>query len=312
MKVFQSSIKIISTSSRELFNFTKLSKNNKNSFFSFLKVNKVNFSSEGGCGSSCGCHGEKKKEDPIEKKLKGMNYEIIECINQGKYEESLEKSNAFINEVKSNYGDEHPFYCSALNNKAFILKTCGMYDEAQVIFEDVIEKYKKLYGENNEKVLITMHNLGTLLRDAKEYDKSLEIYEKLLKMVNNQNIEIEGEKTGNLRLNIIANIYNSAGGLYRQLKHFAEADKYFALSYSIIKENFGEHTLPIAMVLNNMALCLKDQGKYDLSMEKYNKVLEIRKELLPQDHPDLNLIKHNIEQLKNEMSSSMPNSNNNI
>ena len=309
MKVFQTSVKLMSSSARGLFSlsFNKLLiKSNL-----VQGITKRNFS---GCASDCGCHSTKKEEDPIEKKLKGMNYKIIENINTGKFEEALEQSEEFISEVKSNYGDEHPFYCSALNNKAFILKTCGMYDEAQVIFEEVIDKYKKLYGENNEKVLITMHNLGTLLRDAKEYEKSLEIYEKLLNMINNENIEVEGEKTGNLRLNIIANVYNSAGGLYRQLKNHSQGDKYFALAYNIIKENFGEHTLPIAMVLNNMALSLKDQGKFEEAMEKYTKALQIRKELLPEDHPDLTMIKHNIEQLKNEMNnlSGHPGSNKNI
>ena len=116
-------------------------------------------------------------------------------------------------------------------------------------------------------------------------------------------MEVEGEKTGKLRLNIIANIYNSAGGLYRQLKNYTESDRLFNLAYNIIKENFGEKTLPTATVLNNQGLSLKDQGKFNEAMEKYIKVLEIRQELLDKDHPDIALIKHNIEQLKTEMNN---------
>lgn len=251
---------------------------------------------------NCGCHSS-TPEDSIEQDLRAKNYNIIECINAGKYDEALDLSDDFINTVKSNYGEDHPFYCSALNNKAFILKTCGQFDEAKSLFEEVIDKYKQTYGDNNEKVVITMHNLATLHKDAKEYEKSLDIYEKILKKIEKENIHIEGEKTGKLRLNIIANIYNSAGGLYRQIKNFQEGDRLFNLAYSIIKENFGEKTLPIATVLNNMALSLKDQGKFQEAMEKYTQALEIRNSLLNQDHPDIVMIKHNIEQLKNEMAS---------
>ena len=256
----------------------------------------------GHCGKEhCGCH--PPQEDNIEKELKAKNYKIIECINLGKYDEALDLSDEFINMVKSNFGDEHPFYLSALNNKAFILKTCGEYEEAIPIFSEVVDKYKKLLGENNEKVIITLHNLATVYKESKQFENSLEIYEKILNLINKQHIKIEGEQTGKLRLNIIANVYNSAGGLYRQLKNYKEADKLFALAYTIIKENFGENTLPIATVLNNMGLSLKDQGKFEQAMELYEKVLEIRKKLLDENHPEITLIKHNIEQLKNEMNN---------
>jgi tetratricopeptide (TPR) repeat protein len=295
MKVFKNSLKLFS----QLTNFTSKK-------FMLINLKKANF---GGCGSSCGCHSnkpnkEETKEDKIEKDLKGMNNKIIEFINLGKYDEALELSEDFINMIKTNFGDEHPFYCSALNNKAFILKTVGSLDEAQVIFEEVVEKYKKLYGENNEKVIITLHNLGTLLKEAKEFDKSIAIYEKILKIIKEQNVEVEGEQSGKLRLNIIANIYNSAGGLYRQIKNYKESDRLFNLALNIIKANFGDRTLPAATVINNIGLSLKDQGKLTEAMERYNEVLSIREELLDKDHPEVNLIKHNIEQLNLEMKTN--------
>jgi tetratricopeptide (TPR) repeat protein len=264
-------------------------------------MKKTNFS---GCANSdCGCHPPKKESD-LEKSLKAKNYEIIQCINSGKFEDALNLSDDFISIVKSNYGDEHPFYCSALNNKAFILKSCGDYDEAKPLFEEVIAKYRNLYGETSEKTVISLHNYATLLKESKDYEASLKIYENLLKVVEKEHLNIEGEQTGNLRLNIIANIYNSAGGLYRQVKNYKESERLFQLAYQVVKENFGERTIPIGSILNNMALCDKDQGFYDKAKEKYTKALEILSSLLPADHPELQMTKENLEKLEQERSGS--------
>lgn len=261
--------------------------------FYLTKMNRFN-----DCGKSdCGCHSP--KEDELEKTLKAKNYQIIQCINNGKFDDALNLSEEFISIVKSNYGDEHPFYCSAVNNKAFILKSCGEFDEARPLFEEVIQKYKSLYGDNNEKVVISMHNLATLLKEAKDFEGSLAIYEKLINMIEKENVQIEGEKTGKLRLNIVANIYNSAGGLYRQLKDYKESERLFQLAFNIVKTNYGEKTLPIASILNNMALCDKDQGKIENAREKYKKALDILTELLPADHPELKMTKENLDVLEN-------------
>lgn len=261
------------------------------------------------CGNhQCGCsstpHTHQHQEDPLEKELRTKNYKVIECINQGKFDEALDLSEEFISLIVTNFGKQHPFYCSALNNKAFILKTCGHFDEANGLFEEVIREYIKLYGENNEKVVISMHNLATSLKEAKEYEKSLKIYENLLNKIRNDYITVEAEKTGKLRLNIIANIYNSAGGLYRQLKNYEESNKLFSDALNIIKENFGNKTLPMATVLNNVALNFKDQRRYEEALDKYSQALEIRKELLPDNHPDLIALLNNIDKLKMEMEEN--------
>jgi tetratricopeptide (TPR) repeat protein len=321
MKIFSKLLKTSKFSLSSNFVFFSLSNQSQSLFriFNIYRQFSTN-SSEGNtqndsspkepksCGNhQCGCSSAShthQHEDPLEKELKLKNYKIIECINLGKFDDALELSEDFINLITTNFGKQHPFYCSALNNKAFILKTCGQFDEANALFEEVIEKYKKIYGENNEKVVISMHNLATSLKEAKEYEKSLEIYEKLLNTIRNDYIHIEGEKTGKLRLNIIANIYNSAGGLYRQLKNYEESNKLFADAMKIIQENFGHKTLPMATVLNNVALNLKDQGRFEEAMDNYNKALEIRKDLLDENHPEVIMLRNNIDRLKAEMEEN--------
>lgn len=61
-----------------------------------------------GCADhACGCSSKKENnsvEEDIEKKMKAMNYKIIQCINMAKYEDALDLSDDYISEVKSYYG----------------------------------------------------------------------------------------------------------------------------------------------------------------------------------------------------------------
>lgn len=81
-----------------------------------------NLSPPKGCGKEkCGCAGTPPESDK-EKQLKTLNYKIIQCINLGNFDEGIELSDKYISDVEQSYGTDHPFYCSAINNKAFILK----------------------------------------------------------------------------------------------------------------------------------------------------------------------------------------------
>jgi hypothetical protein len=86
--------------------------NNKTFIFSnntnnnnLINLQYKNFSGcgNGGCGSS-NCSSHKTEEDEIEKNLKSLNQRIIQCINLGQFDDALELSNEFINQVKSHFG----------------------------------------------------------------------------------------------------------------------------------------------------------------------------------------------------------------
>jgi len=169
------------------------------------------------------------------------------------------------------------------------LKTCGHYDDAKLLFEEVIFKYKKIYGEHNDKVVITKQNLATLYRDNKQTDQAIEIFESLIDDINNFKVDVKP--------NVVANIYNSVSGCYRVNKNFDESQECLSKAFNLIKDNYGEKNLPIATIFNNKGMNYKDQGKFQEALESYQKALNIRKELLPVEHPDIMAITHNIGQL---------------
>lgn len=90
---------------------------NKHIIFNFCSITPPK-----GCGKeTCSCAGASQESD-LEKKLKSINYKILQCINLGHFQEGIELSDQYIAEVEQSFGKEHPFFCSAINNKAFILK----------------------------------------------------------------------------------------------------------------------------------------------------------------------------------------------
>ena len=103
--IFKRNIFTIKNFSLTKFYFSKmLIKNNilNNKTLSFIQVPKKLFS---GCDKeSCGCHGENKQEDELEKKLKSINQRVIQCINLGQFEDALELSDEYISQIKSNFG----------------------------------------------------------------------------------------------------------------------------------------------------------------------------------------------------------------
>jgi tetratricopeptide (TPR) repeat protein len=134
-----------------------------------------------------------------------------------------------------------------------------------------------------------MQNLATLYRDSKKFEKAIDLFEKLL--------ELAEKKKSSIKPNILANIYNSVSGCYRNVKNYRESEKALKMSYELIVSHFGEDNLPLGTVCNNMGLLYKDEGRFKEALDNYNKALDIRKKYLPNDHPDVIAIKHNIGQL---------------
>jgi tetratricopeptide (TPR) repeat protein len=60
---------------------------------------------------------------------------------------------------------------------------------------------------------------------------------------------------------------------------------------------FGEENISAAVILNSMGLLYKKQGKFERSIDAYNRALKVREEELGEDHPDCVATRHNIAEL---------------
>ena len=60
---------------------------------------------------------------------------------------------------------------------------------------------------------------------------------------------------------------------------------------------FGEDNISAAVILNSMGLSYKKQQRYERSLDAYQRALNIREELMGEDHPDTIATRHNIAEL---------------
>lgn len=273
-----------------LSNSMKQSRNYLSSGRNALNVVIKHFSgcSKGSCGCSSNSH---ENEDDLKLKLKAMNYDIIQSIGNGQYEEGLEISDLYLEAIKGSYGEQHSFFQSALNNKAFILKMIGKLEDALPLFEKVLSNYLANKDTEIEKIVIVKQNIATLLRDMKRNDEAIKIFEDLFSML----------KTTTIMPNTEANIYISASGCYRALKQFKICEELLQKAEVIVEQNYGESNLPLANIYNQYGLCYKDQGKFEESLSFYLKSLSIKEAILEKTHPEVLKSRQNLSQLYIEM-----------
>jgi len=58
------------------------------------------------CGKeSCGCKSTQPEEDTLERHFRSLNYKIIQCINLGSFQDALDLSEDYIEQLKTNYSN---------------------------------------------------------------------------------------------------------------------------------------------------------------------------------------------------------------
>lgn len=88
-----------------------------------------------------------------------------------------------------------------------------------------------------------------------------------------------------------------AAGSYRELGQFDIADKYLKDAYLKVALEFGEDNATAAVILNSMGMLYKKQGKFERSLDAYQRALTVREAEQGEDHPDCIATRHNIAEL---------------
>eukprot|EP00554_Chaetoceros_debilis_P010032 CAMPEP_0194107528 /NCGR_PEP_ID=MMETSP0150-20130528/7394_1 /TAXON_ID=122233 /ORGANISM="Chaetoceros debilis, Strain MM31A-1" /LENGTH=73 /DNA_ID=CAMNT_0038795967 /DNA_START=15 /DNA_END=236 /DNA_ORIENTATION=- len=71
----------------------------------------------------------------------------------------------------------------------------------------------------------------------------------------------------------------------------------------IYKDEYGSDSVDMALLLNNIAGTLNNQGKYNDAMEKLNRSLAIYEKVFGMNHSDTIGLLNNIERLKRKMQT---------
>jgi len=250
-----------------------------------FKFSKINF-------SGCGCSGIDYNSDAKknEMKLKAMNYDFMMNLEEGNYENASEIIENYIKEIEKAYGAKHKFYLSALNNKAYVMKLSGEKEESRKIYAQILDYYEssELLPEDIEKYVVVKNNLATILKDLNEINKSLAIFEEVIKLINQNKIKD----------NIVINVLIAASGTYTLLKQYYVAEELLNKAQRLIEENYGDENLPLSYLLVQKGNIYKEQKEFTLALDFYEKSISIKKQILDENHIEIENLNKSIEVLK--------------
>lgn len=88
-----------------------------------------------------------------------------------------------------------------------------------------------------------------------------------------------------------------AAGAYRELGQLQKSEDYLKDAYMIIAMENGEENMAASSILNSMGMLYKQSGKMERSKDAYERALNVRSELLGEDHPESMVTRHNLAEL---------------
>jgi tetratricopeptide (TPR) repeat protein len=159
---------------------------------------------------------------------------------------------------------------------------------AKELFTEVNKCYEELYGPYHNSTVNSLINLATVHKDLHEYEECIPLYEKAIEARK----VLEGDNSMNY---VMAKAM--AAGAYRELGKFDIADSYLKDAYIRVAMEFGEDNPSAAVILNSMGLLYKKQGKFERSLDAYQRALTVRETQMGEDHPDSCATRHNIAEL---------------
>ena len=159
---------------------------------------------------------------------------------------------------------------------------------AKELFIEVNKSYEELYGPYHPSTVNSLINLATVHKDLQEYEASIPLYEKAIEARK----VLEGENSMNFAM-----AKAMAAGAYREVGNYAKSEEYLKDAYLRVAMEFGEENPSCAVILNSMGLLYKKQGKFERSLDAYQRALTVREAQQGEDHPDSIATRHNIAEL---------------
>ncbi len=212
---------------------------------------------------------------------------------------------------RANHGDQHIGVATAYGNLAFIMRTLGRNEDAELYYRSGLGIVQSLYSEHTE-LAGALHGLGTLLiaegrlSEAQPYiEEALAMRRRLFGNEHPQvaeslsNLGMLYQDQGNLpeaeaslqealemrrRLfsaehRTVANSLNLLGWLYYRWKQYDRAEPLMVEAVRQYRKVAGPRHSSVASALNKLALIQTERGEYARARESYVEAVSIREEI---------------------------------
>ncbi|XP_074288018.1 uncharacterized protein LOC141613170 isoform X2 [Silene latifolia] len=237
-----------------------------------------------------------------------------EFFMQGKLNEAEKLFSSALEEAKKGFGERDPHVASACNNLAELYRVRKSYDKAEPLYLDAIRILEEAFGSEDVRVGAACHNLGQFYIVQRKLQEARSCYEikgrvlghghsdyaetmfhlgtVLYLQGNESDSEVlikdsirileeggQGESYSCIRkLRYLAKIYmnsknrlEEAENVQRKILHIMELTK-------------GWKSLDTVIAAETLTVTLQSKGQLKDAQELLERCLDVRRELLPEDH----------------------------
>jgi CHAT domain-containing protein/tetratricopeptide (TPR) repeat protein len=206
---------------------------------------------------------------------------IHDYIQQGLYEAAEKLQQQYVSTVRKWYGENHIEMASALSLSAALYLNQWKAVEAEAVARKVLN-IQKITGVGratvnmSENIVLDHAGLAKALMQQERYRESEKLFLQTLEMA---------RRLLPNHSDVLTDVYDYLGGFYITLGEYAKAKSY-------LEEGFNNHSKyfsPLQSVwtltkLGNLYISL---GDYEKGGQLLQKGLAIRKQFLPENHPDI-------------------------
>jgi CHAT domain-containing protein/Tfp pilus assembly protein PilF len=174
-------------------------------------------------------------------------------------------------------GEQHFSTAECWNNLASLNQARGDYAAARKQFEKALDIATRAFGPNSPFVLLTQNNLATVLRHMGDLESARAAYEKIIASLK----KVVPDDHPFVALTLA----NYAGVLWQFNK--AGSKEYYEKALVIYKNLKQEKHPNTALIFESLGTILDQEGKDKLAQKYFQDALNLRREVLAPDHPDI-------------------------
>jgi tetratricopeptide (TPR) repeat protein len=191
---------------------------------------------------------------------------------------------------EATFGPNHPNVATAVNNLGSVLQDLGDLAGARTCYERALQIDEATFGPNHPNVARDVNNLGSVLRALGDLAGARACFERAL--------QIDEAIFGPNHPNVARDV-NNLGSVLRALGDLAGARACFERALQIDEATFGPNHPEVATDVNNLGLVLHDLGDLAGAARVLRaRVLNILTQFLPADHPNIKIVRGNLEGLQ--------------
>src|SRR5581483_3178861 len=226
----------------------------------------------------------------------------LACLyqTQGKHEESMQW---FQVAVAIDEDHAEPTVTTDWSNQADLFRRLGRYEEAEILLERARAAHEQLAGQDDLDIAHLLQKQGLVAYEQGKWQRVESLFTRTL--------DRYAQWLGTDHPNT-AQILNALADLARIQGRDEEAEQLFQYALAIKEQQFGEMHSSTATTLNGLALLYLRQGKQQgkwiyvkqghylqasklcIAQGLFERALEIRREVLGEDHPNTALLLNNL------------------